>query len=64
MANPFGNLGNMGNLMKQAQKMMEDAKKIEEELGNERVEASAGGGWSRLLLPVRESFLRFISIRR
>lgn len=47
MGKGFGNLGgfgNMSNIMKQAQKMMEDTKKIEEELGNERVEASAGGG--------------------
>jgi DNA-binding YbaB/EbfC family protein len=44
MANPFGNLGNMGNLMKQAQKMMEEAKRVEEELGEERIEASSGGG--------------------
>lgn len=44
MANPFGNLGNMGNLMKMAQKMKEDYERLEEELGDERVEASAGGG--------------------
>jgi nucleoid-associated protein EbfC len=45
--NPFGgmgNLGNMGGLMKQAQKMMEQAKKTEEELAAARVEGSSGGG--------------------
>jgi DNA-binding YbaB/EbfC family protein len=40
----MGNIGGMGNLMKQAQKMMEQAKQIEEELGNETVEGTAGGG--------------------
>ncbi len=43
--NPFGNMpGGMAGLMKQAQKMMEDAKKTEEELGNLTVEGSSGGG--------------------
>jgi DNA-binding YbaB/EbfC family protein len=40
----MGNLGNMGNIMKQAQKMMEQAKKTEEELASTRVEGSSGGG--------------------
>jgi nucleoid-associated protein EbfC len=42
--NPFGGLGNMGNIMKQAQKMMEQAKKAEEELAAARVEGTSGGG--------------------
>lgn len=45
--NPFGNMPNipgMGNLMKQAQKMAEDSERIQEELHNERVDASSGGG--------------------
>jgi nucleoid-associated protein EbfC len=43
----FGNLGgmgSMGNLMKQAQKAMEQVQKMEEELASLRVEGSAGGG--------------------
>jgi DNA-binding YbaB/EbfC family protein len=51
MAN-FGNLGNlggMGGLMKQAQKMMEQAKKAEEELAAEKVEGSSGGGMVKVL---------------
>jgi nucleoid-associated protein EbfC len=47
MANPFGNLGNMGGLqgiMKQAQKMMEETQKIDQELADERIEATSGGG--------------------
>lgn len=35
---------NMGNIMKQAQKMQEQIAKLQEELDNRTVEASAGGG--------------------
>lgn len=35
---------NMGNLMKQAQKMQQEMAKVQEELADETVEASAGGG--------------------
>jgi nucleoid-associated protein EbfC len=49
---PFGNVpGGMAGLMKQAQRMMEDARKTEEELGGITVEGSAGGG----LVKVRAS---------
>lgn len=48
MANPFGKvpggMGNLGDLMKQAQKAMADAQKADEELGLARVEAQSGGG--------------------
>src|SRR5438045_4150661 len=40
----MGGLGNMGNLMKQAQKAMEQLQKAQEELANQRVEGTAGGG--------------------
>src|SRR5579863_6296380 len=47
--NPFGKIpGGMGGLMAQAQKMMDQASKVEEELGQARVEASAGGGMVRV----------------
>lgn len=36
--------GNMGNLMKQAQKMQNDMKKMQDELELRTVEASVGGG--------------------
>ncbi len=36
--------GNMGNLMKQAQKMQKDMEKMQEELQDRTVEASVGGG--------------------
>lgn len=42
--NPFGNIPGMGNMMKQVQKMAEDTQRIEEELGETRIEAASGGG--------------------
>lgn len=42
--NPFGKMGDLGQIMKQAQKMLEDTKKIEEALADERIEATSGGG--------------------
>ncbi|MCL5103362.1 MAG: YbaB/EbfC family nucleoid-associated protein [Armatimonadetes bacterium] len=45
--NPFGNMGNipgLGNMMKQVQKMAEDTQRLEEELGQQRIEATSGGG--------------------
>ncbi|MGI4789126.1 MAG: YbaB/EbfC family nucleoid-associated protein [Janthinobacterium lividum] len=43
--NPFGKMpGGLGELMKQAQKAMEDAQKVEAELDEARVEGQAGGG--------------------
>ncbi len=38
------NLGNMGQMMKQAQKLQEDMQRLQEELGEKRVEGTAGGG--------------------
>lgn len=40
----FGGLGDMAKLMKQAQKMQADMVVAQEELINERVEATSGGG--------------------
>ena len=40
----FNGLGNMGNIMKQAQKMQKDMEKKQEELAQRTVEATAGGG--------------------
>jgi len=39
-----GGMGNMQQLMKQAQKMQAEMQKMQEELGNKTVEATAGGG--------------------
>lgn len=40
----MGGLGNLGQIMKQAQKAAEQMKGLEEELGSQRVEGTAGGG--------------------
>jgi len=40
----LGGLGNMGQLMKQALDLKANMERLKEELGNARVEASAGGG--------------------
>ena len=46
--NPFGKIpggmGNLGDLMKQAQKAMADAQQADVELGQARIEAQSGGG--------------------
>lgn len=38
------NMGNMGKMMKQVQKMQADMAKLQEELATRTVEATAGGG--------------------
>lgn len=44
MAGPKQPRGNMQQMLKQVQKMQRDMEIAQEELGNETVEASAGGG--------------------
>lgn len=39
-----GNMGNMNKLMKQVQKMQKDMEKLQDELMEKTVEATAGGG--------------------
>ncbi|MCR1899960.1 YbaB/EbfC family nucleoid-associated protein [Irregularibacter muris] len=39
-----GGMGNMGNMMKQVQKMQKDMEKVQAELEEKEVEATAGGG--------------------
>ena len=41
---------NMGNLMKQAQKMQAEMARVQEELKEDRVEASAGGGMIKVVM--------------
>lgn len=40
----MGGMGNMNKMLKQAQKMQQDMAKLQEELEERTVEASAGGG--------------------
>jgi DNA-binding YbaB/EbfC family protein len=48
--NPFGKMpGGLGDLMKQAQKAMEDAQRVEAELDEARVEGQAGGGLVKVI---------------
>lgn len=45
----LGNIGQMGNMLKQAMEMKGKIEEIKEQLGNETVEASAGGGMVTML---------------
>ena len=40
----LGGMGGFGNILKQAQKMAEDAKIIEDQVAQERIQATSGGG--------------------
>ena len=47
MARGMGNMGGMGNMqkmMKQMQKMQKDMAKAQDELGEQKIEGTAGGG--------------------
>jgi len=46
----FGGMGNMQKMMKQVQKMQADMAKLQEELGNMTVEATAGGGAVKVIM--------------
>ena len=53
MGNPFGNMGGMGNLggmMKQAKKMYEAAQQVQDELANEKIETTSGGGMVKAIV--------------
>lgn len=53
----FGNIPGLGNMMKQVQKMVEDTQRLEEELGNERLEATSGGGMVKAVASGRGEIL-------
>ncbi len=42
--------GNMQQLMRQAQKMQQDVKRVQEEVGNAELEYSAGGGAVKVVI--------------
>ncbi len=51
------NIGNIGQLMKQAQKMQEQMARVQEELANKAVEATAGGGMVTVTANGRQEIL-------
>lgn len=54
-------MGNMQKMMKQVQKMQADMAKLQEELGDKTVEASAGGGMVRVIVSGKQE-IKEISI--
>ena len=50
-------MNNLGNLLKQAQKFQSQVSKIQAELGEQRVEASAGGGMVVAVVNGRQDLL-------
>ncbi len=50
MLKGLGNLGNLGGMLKQAMEVKEKVEKIKETLGDERIEAAAGGGMVSVVL--------------
>jgi len=56
---PFGNINmpGLGDLMKQAQKMQEGQKKMDEELAALKLEASSGGGMVTVTVTGKGEFL-------
>lgn len=50
-------LGNLNQLMKMAQKMQQDVARVQEELGEKTVEASAGGGAVKVVVNGRKELV-------
>lgn len=46
----FGDIGKMGNMVKQAMEMKSKMEEMKEQLGDERIEASAGGGMVKVVM--------------
>lgn len=55
-----GGMGNMNNLMKQAQKMQQQMQKVQEELEEKIVEAAAGGGYVTVKANGKKEILEII----
>jgi hypothetical protein len=53
----MGNFGQMGSMMKQAQKLQAEMMKLQEELGERTVEASAGGGMVKVVANGKQQVL-------
>jgi DNA-binding YbaB/EbfC family protein len=56
----MGNLGNMGNIMKQAQAMQEQLAKLQAEVATKTVQASSGGG---IVTIVANGAMEIVSIK-
>lgn len=56
----FGGMGNMQKMMKQVQKMQSDMAKLQEELGNKLVEATAGGGAVKVVMSGKQEVQQLI----
>lgn len=46
----FGDIGKMGNVLKQAMEMKSKMEEMKAQLGDERIEASSGGGMVQVVL--------------
>jgi hypothetical protein len=51
------NLGGMGNMMKQAQKLQADMQKLQEELGDKQTEGTAGGGMVKAVVTGKQDLV-------
>jgi DNA-binding YbaB/EbfC family protein len=52
--------GNMGNLVRQAQKMQKDMEKLQEELKDKTIETSAGGGAIKVVVTGRKEIKEIV----
>ena len=52
-----GGMPNMGNMMKQAQKMQADMMKMQEEMESKQIEATAGGGAVKAVVSGKKELL-------
>ncbi|KAA0543137.1 YbaB/EbfC family nucleoid-associated protein [Bacillus suaedaesalsae] len=55
-----GGMGNMGNMMKQMQKMQKQMAKAQEELGEQRIEGTAGGGMVTVIASGHKEILEVV----
>lgn len=55
-----GGMGNMGNMMKQMQKMQKQMAKAQEELGEKRIEGTAGGGMVTVIASGHKEILEVV----
>lgn len=54
----FGNLGNLGNIFKQARSLQENMQKMQETLAQQRIEAEAGAGLVKAVVDGKGELVR------